>query len=100
MPFRDSSIKTLIKDQREPLHIPSAMVKTFDESLKDLLTSIMFFDLAKRYGMKEIKAHPWFKVPLHTTEASTSSLSSSNSGRPTVALEPTSAESVRIEALQ
>lgn len=64
MPFRDTNIKTLLKDQKEPLHIPSKLVATYNPNLKDLLSKILCFDLAKRFGMKEIKTHPWYVILL------------------------------------
>lgn len=64
MPFRDTNIKTLVKDQREPLHIPSRLSSSFNVNLKDMLSKVLSFDLSKRYGLKEIKAHVWFNGPI------------------------------------
>ena len=60
MPFRDTNIKTLVRDQREPLHIPSRVASTINPSLRDLLGKVLNFDLYKRYSMKEIKGHSWY----------------------------------------
>ena len=60
MPFRDTNIKTLLKDQKEPLHIPNKLTAKFNLVLKDLLSNILCFDLSKRYGLREIRAHPWY----------------------------------------
>uniref|UniRef100_H2Y4G9 non-specific serine/threonine protein kinase n=1 Tax=Ciona savignyi TaxID=51511 RepID=H2Y4G9_CIOSA len=60
MPFRDANIKTLLKDQKDKLHIPSSVVATLNSSLKELMKKIMCFDLHKRFMMREIKAHAWF----------------------------------------
>ena len=62
MPFRDTNIKTLLKDQKEPLHIPSKLTATFNPSLKDLISRILCFELPKRYGMNEIQQHAWYNV--------------------------------------
>ena len=67
MPFRDTNIKTLLKDQKEPLHIPSKLSRSFNSSLKDLLTKILCFDLSKRYDMPQIKKHPWFTKDMSIT---------------------------------
>lgn len=60
MPFRDSSIKVLLKDQKESLHIPSSQLKDFSPLLKDLLSKTMEFDLLKRYDMAAMVNHPWY----------------------------------------
>lgn len=61
MPFRDSSIKVLLKDQKEPLHIPSSQIKDFSPTLRDLLSKTMAFDLIKRYDMSKMMSHAWYK---------------------------------------
>nr|XP_002130366.1 testis-specific serine/threonine-protein kinase 1-like [Ciona intestinalis] len=60
MPFRDANIKTLIKDQKDTLHIPSSVAGTLNSSLKDLMKKIMRFDLNSRFMMPHIKSHAWF----------------------------------------
>ena len=60
MPFRDTNIKTLVKDQKAPLHVPSHLVGSFDPQLRDILERIMSFDLAKRYHIDDIKKHAWY----------------------------------------
>ena len=70
MPFRDTNIKTLVRDQREPLHIPSRLASSFNPNLKDMLSKILNFDLSKRYGLKEIKSHVWYNASTGSTESS------------------------------
>lgn len=79
MPFRDSSIKVLLKDQKEPLHIPSSQIKDFSPTLKDLLSKTMAFDLIKRYNMSKMMNHAWYKgTPLVSTVQSSTSAKTSN----------------------
>ena len=70
MPFRDTNIKTLLKDQKEPLHIPSKLTATFNPSLKDLISRILAFDITKRYGMAQLQLHPWYQYSESTTSKS------------------------------
>ena len=62
MPFRDSNIKTLLLDQRAPLHIPSAVRPTITKELLDCFAKILMFNPEKRYNFEEIKAMPWFRL--------------------------------------
>ncbi|CAK8693115.1 testis-specific serine/threonine-protein kinase 1-like [Clavelina lepadiformis] len=76
MPFRDSNIKMLLLDQKEPLHIPSSLVNAFNPVLKDLLCKILCVDLTQRYGIPEIRTHQWF-----LKKSSSSQIAGSSSGR-------------------
>ena len=60
MPFRDTNIRMLVRDQKEPLHIPNRLMNKFNPTLKDLLVKILTFDLKNRYGMKDIQSHSWY----------------------------------------
>lgn len=62
MPFRDSNIKTLLLDQRAPLHIPSAVRPTITKELLDCFAKILMFNPEKRFNFEEIKAMPWFRL--------------------------------------
>ena len=59
MPYRDGNIKTLIADQKAPLHIPRSVTNTLPHDLKDLLMKILNFNLDRRYDMTKIKEHEW-----------------------------------------
>merc|ERR1712139_116457 len=61
MPFRDSNIKTLLLDQRAPLHIPSAVLPGLSTEIKDLVLKILCFDNEKRITMNAIRSHRWLK---------------------------------------
>lgn len=61
MPFRDGNIKTLLSDQKAPLHIPRSVINTLSPDLKDLLLKILNFNLEQRYTMAKIKEHGWIK---------------------------------------
>jgi len=84
MPFRDSSIKVLLKDQKESLHIPSSQIKEFSPILRDLLSKTMEFDLAKRYDMSKITSHPWYVGG--TPKDSKSAQPSTSSKNPSVSI--------------
>jgi len=60
MPFRDNNIKTLLLDQRAPLHIPSAVRQSITPQLLDILGKILTFNPAKRIKIQELKQEPWF----------------------------------------
>jgi len=60
MPYRDSNIKTLLLDQRAPLHIPSAVRGTISQSILDFLAKILVFNPSKRSVFAELKALPWY----------------------------------------
>ena len=60
MPFRDSNIKTLLLDQRAPLHIPSAVRNTISQSILDYLGKILVFNPEKRSTLVELKTLPWY----------------------------------------
>ncbi|CBY23229.1 unnamed protein product [Oikopleura dioica] len=59
MPFRDSNIKTLLSDQRAPLHIPSSILPSLSKELKDLLLHILSFDHNRRITMEQIFKSRW-----------------------------------------
>lgn len=61
MPFRDGNIKTLLSDQKAPLHIPSSVASTIADDARDLLTKILNFRLEERYTLPRIKDHAWMK---------------------------------------
>jgi len=61
MPFRDSNIKTLLLDQRAPLHIPSAVRNTISQSILDYLGKILVFNPEKRSTLPELKTLPWYQ---------------------------------------
>jgi len=60
MPFRDSNIKTLLLDQRQPLHIPSAVRNTISQSILDYLGKILVFNPEKRATLVDLKMLPWY----------------------------------------
>lgn len=60
MPFRDSNIKTLLLDQRAPLHIPSAVRGTISQSLLDFVNRVLTFNPAKRANLAELRELPWW----------------------------------------
>lgn len=62
MPFRDSNIKTLLLDQRAPLHIPSAVRGTISQGLLDFLNRILTFNPAKRTTVNELKELAWWNA--------------------------------------
>ena len=59
MPFRDNNIKTLLLDQRAPLHIPRAVRGTISQELLAYLGRIMTFNPQKRIGVKELYELEW-----------------------------------------
>lgn len=61
MPFRDSNIKTLLLDQRAPLHIPSAVRNSISKEILDYMGRILTFDAEKRAKLDELKTLPWIK---------------------------------------
>jgi len=61
MPFRDNNIKTLLADQRAPLHIPSSILPNLSSEIKDLILKILSFDCEKRINMNGIRNHRWLK---------------------------------------
>jgi len=61
MPFRDNNIKTLLADQRAPLHIPSSILPGLSTEIKDLILKILCFDNEKRITMNAIRSHRWLK---------------------------------------
>merc|ERR1719361_1224383 len=60
MPFRDINIKTLLLDQRQPLHIPSAVRNTISQSILDYLGKILVFNPEKRATLVDLKMLPWY----------------------------------------
>lgn len=62
MPFRDSNIKTLLLDQRAPLHIPSAVRSTITKELLETFAKILCFNPEKRYNFEEVKNTSWFRI--------------------------------------
>jgi len=60
MPFRDSNIKTLLLDQRAPLHIPSAVRGVLSQSLLEFMNKVLTFNPAKRVSMADIVQLPWY----------------------------------------
>lgn len=61
MPYRDSNIKTLLLDQRAPLHIPSAVRGTITKELLEVLGRILTFNPYKRTTLDEMKTLTWIK---------------------------------------
>merc|ERR1719219_181072 len=60
MPFRDSNIKTLLLDQRAPLHIPSAVRATITHQILEFLGRVLVFNPAKRVSLSELKTLRWY----------------------------------------
>lgn len=60
MPFRDSNIKTLLLDQRAPLHIPSAVRSTISNQILEFLGRVLVFNPAKRVSINELKTLKWY----------------------------------------
>jgi len=61
MPFRDSNIKTLLSDQRAPLHIPSTILPGLSREMKELLLKVLSFDHEKRIRMNDLRNDKWMK---------------------------------------
>jgi len=61
MPFRDNNIKTLLADQRAPLHIPSSILPGLSTEIKDLILKLLCFESERRIIMTGIKSHRWLK---------------------------------------
>lgn len=62
MPFRDSNIKTLLLDQRAPLHIPSAVRNTITKELLDIFARVLCFNPEKRATLDEVRNATWSRI--------------------------------------
>ena len=59
MPFRDNNIKTLLLDQRAPLHIPRSVRSNITKELLYYMGRILTFNPQKRIGVKELYELDW-----------------------------------------
>lgn len=59
MPFRDNNIKTLLLDQRAPLHIPRSVRSTISKEMLAYLGRILTFNPQKRANVQECYDLDW-----------------------------------------
>lgn len=62
MPFRDNNIKTLLLDQRAPLHIPRNVRPTISKELLTCLGKVMTFNPAKRINLNQLWNDDWIRA--------------------------------------
>ncbi|XP_076800674.1 testis-specific serine/threonine-protein kinase 1-like [Clavelina lepadiformis] len=77
MPFRDSSIGRLLKDQKtSSLQFPDQ--KKMNPKYRDLVSKILYYDISKRLRLNDIRNHDWMTSSPKVDQ--TSSLTLTDSG--------------------
>ena len=59
LPFDDSNLKTLLEQVMRPVHFSSR--KKITPEAKDLICKMLIPSVDKRFTIKDIKQHCWFK---------------------------------------
>jgi len=80
LPFDDSNLKTLLEQVMRPIHFSSR--KKITGEAKDLICKMLQPSVEKRYTVKDIKEHCWFKgekLPAALVEEPSSQPSTSTS---------------------
>ena len=72
MPFDDSNLKQMIRDQKDGrIHFPRA--KKLPALLKELILGILEADVDKRLSIPEMLSHPWIRNEPHSSSCPNSS---------------------------
>jgi len=64
MPFRDTTMKHLMIDQKSPLRYNPKVEKNLSVSVKDLMASILRYEAERRLNLNQIHDHTWLEKAL------------------------------------